>query len=363
MAISFGASATKSASLADRLLAATRRAARAAGRPLDSRLTRKIAPLSGFDILILIIIGFAAVNGLQRGFMLGMFDLVALGGAILVGARLAGWLAEPLRERGIPDPLAASAGFLFASVVCYAVIGLAIRILLSPLNAFGSGTALGWVNGVLGLIPGAIRGAALAAIVVLGLSAMPRELGVTGGLADSRFAQPLSVAGREALSAGLNWTGVDPSTLGLPNDFVASGTDRLPFSGVTEVDVDREAEDRLFTLLNQERAAAGLQPLEADTALAGVGRRHAREMFRLGFFSHVSPTSGGLEERLADAGLQTALFAENIALAPTADLAHEGLMNSPPYRANILNPGFTRVGISALHSDDHGLMVTENFGG
>jgi uncharacterized protein YkwD len=53
------------------------------------------------------------------------------------------------------------------------------------------------------------------------------------------------------------------------------------------------------------------------------------------------------------------LSGENIALAPTAELAHEGLMNSPAYRANILNPGFTRVGIAALRSGEHGLSDDE----
>jgi uncharacterized protein YkwD len=86
-------------------------------------------------------------------------------------------------------------------------------------------------------------------------------------------------------------------------------------------------------------------------------------MFDLGFFGHDSPTSGSPADRLAAAGLQFALSGENIALAPTADQAHEGLMNSPAHRANMLNPGFTRVGIAALRSADHGLMVTQEFAG
>ena len=35
-------------------------------------------------------------------------------------------------------------------------------------------------------------------------------------------------------------------------------------------------------------------------------------------------------------------------------------MNYPAYRANILNPGFTRVGIAALRSADHELIVTRS---
>ena len=192
---------------------------------------------------------------------------------------------------------------------------------------------------------------------------MPVELGTTSGLAESRFAAPLTTIGRTMLGAGLTWTGVDPAALGLPEELVSTSRERLPFTGVTEVEQDPAAEALLLELLNQERASAGLSPLVADAALAGLGRRHGREMFRLGFFSHESPTGGTLTERLEAAGLDLVLSGENIALAPSPELAHQGLMNSPAYRANILNPGFTRVGVSALRSKDHGLIVTQNFGG
>jgi len=36
---------------------------------------------------------------------------------------------------------------------------------------------------------------------------------------------------------------------------------------------------------------------------------------------------------------------ENLALAPTVQIAHTGLMNSPGHRANILHSQFGRVGI------------------
>jgi uncharacterized protein YkwD len=38
-------------------------------------------------------------------------------------------------------------------------------------------------------------------------------------------------------------------------------------------------------------------------------------------------------------------------------------MNYPTYRANILNPGFTRVGIAALRDTDHELVVIQEFAG
>jgi uncharacterized membrane protein required for colicin V production len=172
--------------------------------------------MNGVDLGILVIVGFSAVTGLQRGFMLGIVDLFAFALAIFAGARMADFVAAPLRLRGISDPLASGAGFFVAAVVAYAVLGFAVRLLLAPLRAFGAGTPLGWFNSILGLLPGALRGLAFAALVVIGLSALPAEFGLHQQIAASELAEPLARSGKEALDAGLAWAGIDPRILGLP---------------------------------------------------------------------------------------------------------------------------------------------------
>jgi uncharacterized membrane protein required for colicin V production len=172
--------------------------------------------MNGVDVGILVIVGFSAVAGLQRGFMLGMVDLFAFAIALLAAGRTSELAAGLLRERGFPEPLASGAGFFIALVVAYAIIGLAVRVLLSPLRSFGSGTPLAWVNGVLGLLPGALRGLAVAALAVIALSALPPEIGLRQQMIGSQLAEPLATSGKEALDAGLEWAGVDPGTLGLP---------------------------------------------------------------------------------------------------------------------------------------------------
>jgi uncharacterized membrane protein required for colicin V production len=172
--------------------------------------------MNGVDLVILVIIGFSAVFSLQRGFMLGMVDLFGLALAVIAGAKLAGLVAEPIRERGFSDRFAAGIGFLIATVVAYAVIGLAIRVLTAPLSAFGAGTPLGWFNSILGLIPGAIRGVALAAFLVIAMRMVPNEFGLQAQLASSQLAGPMAQMGAEALAFGLGWAGMDPAALGIP---------------------------------------------------------------------------------------------------------------------------------------------------
>ncbi len=319
--------------------------------------------MNAVDIGILVVVGIFAVGGLRRGFLLGVIDLIAFGLALVVGARFAANVAGPLVNLGLTVELAMGAGFVIATVVSLAVIGFMERILVAPLGTLTAATPLGWANGVLGLLPGAIRGLGVAALFVLLLSAFPPELGLRRLTATSRLAEPIARTGQQALDAGLEWAGIDLQALGMPYQAAGTSTIELPFSGITDLQPDPQAEETLLALINHERALAGLVPLQPDQELAEVGRRHGRDMFDLGFFGHTSPTSGSPADRLAAAGLQFALSGENIALAPTAEQAHEGLMNSPAHRANMLNPGFTRVGIAALRSADHGLMITQEFAG
>ncbi len=172
--------------------------------------------MNAVDIGILVIVGLFAVGGLRRGFMLGVVDLVAFGLAIVVAAQSGIWIAGPLVERGFPADLAAGAGFVIAIVVSLAIIGLVVRILLAPLAGFGAGTPLGWVNSVLGLVPGAVRGLAIAALLVLFVTAFPPELNLREPLDESRLAAPIARTGREALDSGLAWAGIDPRALGIP---------------------------------------------------------------------------------------------------------------------------------------------------
>jgi membrane protein required for colicin V production len=188
--------------------------------------------MNAIDIGILVIVGLFAVGGLRRGFLLGVVDLVAFGLAVVVAARLASSVAAPLREIGLSDSLAAGAGFVIAVVVSMAVIGLAGRILLAPLGAIGAGTPLGWANGILGLLPGALRGLAIAALLVMVLLEIPPEFGLRAAINQSRLAQPLVTSGREVLNAGLEWAGIELWTLGGLGQSAGAGTSELSLAGM-----------------------------------------------------------------------------------------------------------------------------------
>ena len=84
-------------------------------------------------------------------------------------------------------------------------------------------------------------------------------------------------------------------------------------------------------------------------------------MFQQGYFAHVDQNGGTPFDRMRAGGAAFRAAGENLALAPTVQIAHDGLMNSPGHRANILNPRYRRIGIGVADGGMHGKMFTQNF--
>ena len=144
---------------------------------------------------------------------------------------------------------------------------------------------------------------------------------------------------------------------------VVDGTDTVTIPVLEGGLVDaREAATAVFDLLNRARVDAGVDPLAWSTALAEVAAGHGFEMYEEGYFSHVSPATGTVADRMAKVGILYRVVGENLALSPTAESVHDGLMASLGHRENMLDERFTRVGISAVEGP-LGLMVVQVFSG
>lgn len=114
-------------------------------------------------------------------------------------------------------------------------------------------------------------------------------------------------------------------------------------------------EREMVEYVNQERAKAGLAPLQVDLDLARVARIKSQDMVDNGYFDHNSPTYGSPFEMMRNFGISYRAAGENIAKNRSVIGAHTALMNSEGHRANILNPNFTHIGIGIVES---GGMVT-----
>jgi uncharacterized protein YkwD len=153
---------------------------------------------------------------------------------------------------------------------------------------------------------------------------------------------------------------VGPGPTALASGDPSSVVYALPYvvaSATPRPDLERAALD----LVNQERAAKGLQPLVAHAGLRAAARAHAVEMFAYGFFSHRSRDGRTVEDRVRGQGLRARLLAENLAHARDVPAAHRALMASAGHRRNILFPEFRLAGLAVVDGDLHGVMVVQVF--
>ncbi len=111
-----------------------------------------------------------------------------------------------------------------------------------------------------------------------------------------------------------------------------------------------EAERELLILVNRDRAAAGLEPVERDSRLQEVARAYSREMARTGEVAHVSSKSGAAMDRVRAARVSPlpSMLAENLGRAFSTREVESAFMGSPGHRANILNPDMTHLGIGVV---------------
>lgn len=136
----------------------------------------------------------------------------------------------------------------------------------------------------------------------------------------------------------------------------------IPAANAGDLDADPAAARELFDMVNLARVAAGVEPLAWSDALAEVAAGHAWEMYGNGYFSHESPLTGDVGDRLRRAGLVFVVAGENLALAGTVEDVHDGLMDSRGHRANIEAPSFRRLGVAVVVGP-LGLMTVEVFTG
>ncbi len=106
-----------------------------------------------------------------------------------------------------------------------------------------------------------------------------------------------------------------------------------------------EARAVLLTRINGLRAAHQAPPLVADSRLAEVAQAHSDKMAEGHFFAHVSPAGDDLRQRLNAAGYAYVRAGENLGLAAGAVAAHFAIEHSPGHRRNLLDPGFTHLGV------------------
>jgi len=102
----------------------------------------------------------------------------------------------------------------------------------------------------------------------------------------------------------------------------------------------------LLSVVNTVRVAHGLVPFGVDWRLVRAARSHSLDMLQRSYFGH-----GPFATRLHRFGVGGGVIGENLAwgagrLGAASSIVRMWL-GSPEHRANLLRPGFRRIGLAA----------------
>ncbi|MFS0823737.1 CAP domain-containing protein [Bacillus sp. 1P02SD] len=122
-------------------------------------------------------------------------------------------------------------------------------------------------------------------------------------------------------------------------------------------EIEQGNKAQILDITNVIRIRHGIKPLKSDEQLAEVAYLHSKDMRANQYFDHVSPTKGGLADRLEDGEVRYQLAGENIAAKYVDGIAAvEGWLNSEGHRETLLNEEYNYLGVGVYEK-----YYTQNF--
>lgn len=316
--------------------------------------------MNAIDLLLLFIVFVSLWRGWYKGLLAGTADLLSLLGslltAFLIYQPLAAWLQKQFPSVGSWSTVIAFLGLIF--LMHLLLSNLLYRIIVQPTEHLKDRT----FNKVMGLIPGFFNGLLNAALVAALLVLLPLSSTVKSTARDSKAIQLLSgqIEWFDEKLAPVFDAALKNTLRTKPLYPEANATVKLDFT-VSDPRFRQDLEKEMLALVNAERTKRKIPALEWDQSLLPAARLHATDMFARGYFSHYSPEKKTVADRLRQTKVRYLVAGENLALAPTLAIAHDGLMKSPGHRANILNKTYGRMAIGVADGGLHGLMITQVF--
>ncbi len=311
------------------------------------------------DFSIIAIVALFAVQGFGKPLFFETFDLLGFVLSFLVSLQFYGLAAKVLENFfTLPHSFANVLGFIIMWYLVEAVMFFLARTLykLAPKIPQLPGEKF------LSTIPAFLKGTIFVAIILILVAVFPIQPTLKKDVNNSKIAtwilsysyrieSPLKAAFGGFANDTLTFLTIEPKT----NESVGLGfkNDKFVF--------DEEMEMQMIDMVNKERVSRGIPPLVYDPTLRQIARDHSADMFRNGYFAHYDLQGKDVADRALAAGIDYRVIGENLAYAPSLELAQQGLMNSPGHRANILSEDYHRIGIGIANGDEYGIMFTQVF--
>ncbi len=326
------------------------------------------------DVIIIVILIFYAYEGYMLGFLVAGLDLISFILSFIFALKFYGSYGMLLGDVfGISPGFARAIGFFILAMLSELLFNYLLKKLAQRIPPLPEENkyVIFWQesNHILGMIPGLTSAFIILAFLLSVIISLPSSPYLKQLVTQSRIGKHLvaNAATFEknldgifggALNETMNFMTVKPSNNEAKD--ISNETIDLKFT-VGNPSIDVAAEKVMLQLLNKERIANGVEPLEMNETLRTLGRAYAKDMFQRGYFSHYNPEGQSPFNRMDADGITYGYAGENLALAPSTELAMQGLMNSPGHRKNILSPNYTKVGIGVMDGGIYGKMFTQEF--
>ncbi|MEX0622002.1 MAG: CvpA family protein [Candidatus Woykebacteria bacterium] len=318
------------------------------------------------DIIVLVFLIYFIWQGYQTGFVGGVLNIfstaISFGAAILFYPNLASYLA---RQFGWTENLAlviAFFGILILAELVFSFVFHRVYLIFAP--AYKKIKSILVWDKVFGIIPSVLVGLFLVSLFLLLPLILPIKENVRAVVAGSWW-------GKNVLSKALAY---QPQIEGVLNRLpyknlaylitpqpLSEESIELSFPKEIKLTADTKSEKAMFDLVNAERKKRGVSILKWDDELKKVGRAHCLDMFERGYFSHYSPEGTSPFDRMDKAGIDYKAAGENLAYAPNVEVAHQGLMDSPGHKENILRAEFGHLGVGVIDGGINGKMFCQEF--
>lgn len=119
--------------------------------------------------------------------------------------------------------------------------------------------------------------------------------------------------------------------------------------------------ETVLSLINEERKAQGITPLQIDDLLNSTAQAKATDMVKNNYFSHESPTYGSPFEMMQNAGITYRTAGENIAGNPSVENAVKSWLASESHKQNLLSNAYNYIGIGIEESPAYGYVIVAMF--
>ncbi len=310
------------------------------------------------DLVIVFVLVIFAVDAIGRSLVIETLDLISFLLALFFSFTFYNIPAQFFESQfNIAHGLSFVLGFMASWFLTEIIFYILVRFLLPKIPHFKIPK-----EKYLSIIPAVLRGLVFISLILVLIATFPVQPKLKKAVLDSKVGSMI-LKNAYALEDPIKqvFGGLTQDTL----TFLTTKPDpkeniNLGFQ-TNDFKIDEKTENEMIDLVNKERTSRGLNSLTFDSKLRDTARDHSEDMFRRGYFSHYTPEGQDVSGRAEKYGVEYTIIGENLAYAPNLATAHQGLMNSPGHRANILSPQFNEIGIGVMDGGVYGMMFTQVF--